>query len=374
MALPETTRAWSVWERTRQRMLIHVLRQKLGKEVRDQDELLKGLPPETVKKAMEVMAERWQRIAELEDDLTASRPFPDGDSCCIARDEPVFGEGNPPDSDEFLYHYTPTKTLPKIRKSMSLRFSPLHAMNDPHEALATHAFQTGLMGPSHEELVMTRQDAKRFGSIDWVAEVNAVRANVKVGAFTTDTVPDLTDIDLEFAGEDAPRRYWASRGFAHPRMWAQYADKGAGVCLVLNYEQLRAAVAASVDRRFAWGHGEVTYRPLDHDLNLGFFDDRDLLRDGASQALLRNFKESLLTKHGDWAHEDELRFFVMDGTDQPWFVPIGVGVIVGLVLGPQLHDRHLRNVRAFAHSFGISGRVRRLAWTHGRPELIRGPL
>jgi hypothetical protein len=351
-------------------MRILVMQERLAKESRDQDRALEGLPPDVVSKAIERLATRWQEIQGLWDDLNRPRPYPDGDSCIVREDEPLFGENNPPDPDEFLYHYTRLWTLPKIRKSGSLRFRPLRMMNDPHEALESHAFMSGLAGPAGEPLVMTSADARRFESVDWISEVNSARGNVKVGAFSMDSRPNLSDIDPDWAGVFAPRRFWANRGFAHPRMWAQYADHGRGVCLVVNSRQLEAAIRASVNGRFAWGRGEVTYQPAEHDLTLGFLDARELLRKGASQALLGTFEESLLTKHADWAHEAELRFFVMDGTEDPWSVPIGDDVFAGLILGPWFDDRrHHRNVRAFARSFGISGRVRRLAWTHGRPQL-----
>lgn len=86
--------------------------------------------------------------------------------------------------------------------------------------------------------------------------------------------------------------------------------------------------------------------------------------------MLKNFEDSLLTKHADWAHEAEFRFFIMDGSPEAVLVPITKRVIVGLILGPMFDPRHLRNVRAFANTFGVAHRVRWLRWTHGRAELV----
>jgi hypothetical protein len=41
-----------------------------------------------------------------------------------------------------------------------------------------------------------------------------------------DVFPNVDDVDVEVAGTIVPNRIFASRGFAHPRMWAQYADNG----------------------------------------------------------------------------------------------------------------------------------------------------
>ena len=60
---------------------------------------------------------------------------------------------------------------------------------------------------------------------------------------------------------------------------------------------------------------------------------------------------------------------MMDGSSEPWSVPILADVVVGLVLGPEFNLSHLRNVRAFADTFRISHRVRLLQWSSGRAQL-----
>jgi hypothetical protein len=357
----------------KQRMRILALESRWAKTVRDQDAVLAALPAEQRRQAMERNLARFRELQNMKDDLMAPRPFPAGDRSCVVHDEPIFGENNPPETDQLLYHYTRVATLPKIRRSGSLRFRPLFEMNDPHEALESHAFATGLIGSASEPLKLTPEESALFEASDWVEEINAARRKVKVGAFSMDVLPDLADVEPEAADDIVPRRIFGKRGFAHPRMWAQYADEGRGVCLILNYDELKIAVSDSVGKRCAWGLGPVSYENAEHDMSLGFLDARHLLREGASATLLKNFEQSLLTKHEDWSDEAEFRFFVMDGTPDHWTVPIAKDVIAGLIVGPQFDDvRHLRNVRAFARSFGISGRVRRLRWTHGRPEL--GPV
>jgi hypothetical protein len=244
-------------------------------------------------------------------------------------------------------------------------------MNDPQESIASNAFGMGLLGGPGERLQITPEEEDLFRSRDWSSEINRARREVKVGAFSTDALPDLAEIDPDHADYSVPRRLAASRGYAHPRMWAQYGDLGRGVCLVLDHVLLVESVEASTGGGFAWGYGGVNYRRVEHELSLGFFDVRDLLQSGVDMTLLKNFEESLLTKHADWAHEAEYRFFVMDGSPSPWFVPIANEVVVGLVLGSNFDPRHLRNVRAFAQSFGISRRVRQLQWASSRAGLVR---
>ncbi len=345
---------------------------RIGKAVRDVDEVLKGEPLERVRDVMEEHLHDWEEIQALRDKVSSCNSYPDGDASSVFQDEPIFGEHNPPGLDDYLYHYTRLWTLPKMRKSQSLLFRPLREMNDPQESLGSFAFGMGLMGVPGEPLQLTSEEDGLFRRRDWPNEINTARGQVKIGSYSMDAFPDLSDIDPEHAEYAVPRRLAASRGYAHPRMWAQYADLGRGVCLVLNRDLLEGAVKESTSGIWPWGYGAITYRPIEHDLSLGFFDIRDLLQSGVSGALLKNFEESLLTKHADWAHEAEFRLFVMNGSPDPWLVPITTGVLAGLVLGPSFDvDRHLRYVRAFAETFGISDKVRMLHWTNGRAHAAR---
>jgi hypothetical protein len=368
----EKATSMSVHERMATRMQILAMEGRLGRAVREEEAALSGAAIEQIREVMDKHLPAWQEIQTLREKLSAPHPYPEGDVSSLICDEPVFGEHNPPEPDEYLYHYTRAWTLPKIRKNRSLRFGPLGEMNDPQEALESNAFGMGLMGVPGEPLQITPEEDALFKARDWSTEINNVRREVKVGAYSMDVLPDLADVDPDHADYSVPRRLAASRGYAHPRMWAQYGDLGRGVCLVLDHELLEQAVEASTGARCEWGYGSVNYRPIEHDQSLGFFDVRDLLQSGAGTTLLKNFEESLLTKHADWAHEAEYRFFVMDGSPEPWRVPITKGVIVALVLGSKFDPRrHLRYVRAFAETFGVSHRVRRLQWTNGRAELVR---
>ena len=99
-------------------------------------------------------------------------------------------------------------------------------MNDPQESLGSFAFGMGLMGAPGEPLQLTSEEHGLFKQRDWPNEINAARGQVKIGSYSMDALPDLSDVDPEHAEYSVPRRLAASRGYAHPRMWAQYADLG----------------------------------------------------------------------------------------------------------------------------------------------------
>ena len=361
----------SVHQRMETRMRIFAMQARLDRAVRDADAALIGSTMDEVRGVMDTHRPAWHEIQALRKQLSVPYAYPAGDASCLVCDEPIFGEHTPPEIGAYLYHYTRAWTLPKIRKNRSLLFRSLREMNDPQESLATNAFGMGLVGSPGDSLQITPEEEALFKARDWLGEINRARSDIKVGAFSMDALPDFADVEPDDAEYTVPRRLAASRGYAHPRMWAQYGDLGRGVCLILDHGLLQQAVEASTVGRAAWGYGDVSYRPIQREQSLGFYNIPDLLRSGVSSTLLENFGESLLTKHADWAHEAEYRFFVMDGSQAPWLVPITEGVFVGLVLGASFDSRYFRNVRAFAKTFGISHRVRVLRWWSGRAELVR---
>ena len=361
----------SVRGRVAARMNLLAMQSRFSRSMLELDASLAGMPPDQVRTTLLEQYPALEDIDRQEHELTVQMPamaFPDGDASCLVHDEPIFGDLNPPEPEAYLYHYTSVPTLAKIAETMSLRFGRLADMNDPQEALDSSSYMSGLCGPPGEPLLLSPEEAAEFESTDWCAEINAVRRNIKVGCFSMDRVPDLSDIDPELAAYSAPRRLAAHRGFAHPRMWDQYGEGSSGVCLVLDDERLCAAVEGFVSARFPWGYGPVAYGEVDEEQSLGFFDARDLLHQGVAATLLYNFQESLLTKHADWAQEAEFRYLVID--DSPdCFVPITRGVIAGMILGPKFEEQHLEEVQAFASRFGIVGRVRAMKMSGGRMAL-----
>jgi hypothetical protein len=51
-----------------------------------------------------------------------------------------------------------------------------------------------------------------------------------------------------------------SRGFSHPRLWEQYADNHAGVCLVLAKDALLEAAKEATNAHGVLEHGPIDYR------------------------------------------------------------------------------------------------------------------
>ena len=290
----------------------------------------------------------------------------------LRRFDPVFGEQVSPELDRYLYHYTCIETLPKIQDGMAFRFGLLRDMNDPQESQAVIP-QLHLNTTPPQSGALTDEENEEFESRDWNLEINTERRRSKIGSFVMDNEPDLSRFD-----DDDPVRMtlellarFAARGFAHPRMWAQYAAGHTGVCIVFDWEGLHGAVDRAAGGRFMSGFGPVTYARLEYGPRLGSFDIRRLLEGRIQEELVHNYKSALLEKHPDWSHESEFRFLAIDGTDDPFFVPVDASCVAGLVIGPLCDgSKHQANVQAFANTFDIASSVRRAWWPQGRLELL----
>lgn len=309
-------------------------------------------------------------IATLE---TATR------SECEIHDNPVYGLNNPPEPGAYIYHYTGMEKLQKIADSQSLRFGSFSTMNDPHEALDVHQHwmfaRTDTRTISEQDSPpLTVEEWQSFRETDWNEEINRIRRQVKVGSFSMDLEPNLRDFEIDNnAPESVALRLHGSRGFAHPRMWAQYAADSSGVCLIFDCGDLTETFQAKCDdERCNYAFGPVTYAPAATGPRLRTTDIRLLLDEGARGAILANYETALLEKHDDWSHEAEYRFLVIDEPDEAFWLPITRDHIAGLIVGPKFDpNEHGAAVDEFLSRFEIRWQPQQLQWTHGSCELNR---
>jgi hypothetical protein len=260
--------------------------------------------------------------------------------------------------------------LANIRETTAYRFGLLRDMNDPQESQVVLP-QFHVQATPPEPAILTTEENEQWLARDWVTEVNVERGRAKVGSFVMDAEPDLSRLGDDEALRrvlESPAQF-AARGFAHPRMWAQYADQHKGVCIVFDLDQMRNAVQKAVDGRFAWGWGPVRYALPEYGPHLGSFDVKRLIYDGVRKELISNYETVFLEKHPDWSQEGEFRFIVIDGTDQPFYVPLHGSCVAGLVLGPLCDERdHRDDILAFARMFELPS-VRKAFWPEGRCEV-----
>ena len=215
---------------------------------------------------------------------------------------------------KFVYHYTRAETFAeRILPSQTLRMGSFQELNDPRES-KTWPFKFYSRSQAGNAL---------FTPSLFHEATTYVTQRTLVLCCSRD------DPSIHTESDDRPVR----SGYGHPRMWAQYADRHKGVCLVLNQELLHASIVSSVgsDNLFS---GPVEYLktvqgPSSHPSRGGY--DLVYLEDYVEYGLprimeshLRLFQKDLFfTKHDDWRSEWEFRWVLRSKNDDPVFVPLG---------------------------------------------------
>ena len=128
--------------------------------------------------------------------------------------------------DQYLYHYTRASTVVEhILPKMRLRFSSFLKTNDPRENKEVHF-----------GIVLPHDHVDAFDH-KWFQELitRNLKTRVRLLCFTADP-PSIHQYS-----DDLYRR-----GFCHSRMWAQYADRHTGMCLIFDEAILQEEIQRSL--------------------------------------------------------------------------------------------------------------------------------
>lgn len=229
---------------------------------------------------------------------------------------PLFGDVEDP--ERYLYHYTTREAaLGSILPTQSLRFGLLQDTNDPRESKEWRFGQV-LDGPEDAD----RPDPKAFS--DEVARL--AKGTCKVLCLTRD----------DPVGCRTPPEIFG-RGFAHSRMWAQYAGGHSGVCLILDRERLASDIEGTLAGKGELWEGPVQYADEAPDeINAFTIHQKridELGFEGAVSQHIRDHRQPLFfRKNRDWADEWEYRWMLHSPPPAPEFVPIR-GSLRGILLG-----------------------------------------
>lgn len=248
------------------------------------------------------------------------------------------------DGSELLFHYTSVERAAAMALTQSMLLSPLSVLNDPREAQTrgTTMVTYTVLGEEEPDLDGLADDHE--------AEVRRLRAQVRIACFTMDA---RNGSNTMLADRD-------SRGFARPRMWAQYGDGNRGCCIVLNRQSIISAAQSRADhskRRVK--SGAVTYvQGFDHLLHeaetADFNDPLTGVPGSDPSAQHDRVIDSLFSKNADWAAEREFRV-VVDGWDNgdPCVIPLE-GCVLGIAFGTAFQAHHLPIAEAIRSRFELN--------------------
>lgn len=263
---------------------------------------------------------------------------------------------NVEDHSRYLYHYTSAETaIEAILQHGTLRLSEYSKTNDPKES-KDWLFDFGTSDPSIDLAAYSRDE--------WSSWLSAeLKRDTRVVCFSQD-IPGL-------AGNHMVDIF--KRGYCKPRMWAQYANRHKGVCLVFDRVQLERRMKAQLARHAPFLSGAVQYR--DHGIATDPFTESaftinvDALehygRDQYPMAhLQRHHKQLFFEKMSDWAAENEYRWVAFSKSAAPLDVRYG-SALVGMMFGDDTSDQHKREMVLLTSGKGVEART--LEWKNHTP-------
>ncbi len=261
---------------------------------------------------------------------------------------------------ELLYHYTKAETaLEYILKNKQLRFSPIHNTNDPYE-------QCNLVFSIDTDHFCTENmNAKTMG--EWMTKSFQVSHEIKNGVKV-----------FCFAKDDCKQRlaYNIGKGFARPRMWAQYAEGSKGVCLEFDKTLLIQKMETDYSE-LGLEFNDVTY-PKE-----GEFADKvmkatsipkdkiaTLSTEELQTELLEKYKQIYFyTKHPDWKDEKEFRFLIRDTGETDRFIGIDGGILKRVIIGTEMKDESIDKIKKLTEQFETKPEVGRIEFWDGYYEV-----
>lgn len=242
------------------------------------------------------------------------------------------------DNNSFLYHYTNIQKAFKIIDGNKLKFGRINRMNDTLEAK-----------PKVPNL--NQNDAITFSAL------------IEFLNYTNNSFIQLLcmSIDSENRAFSSSQRQmyadYSGRGFALPRMWAQYADNNNGTCLVFDKTKLSSLIKKQARHRLIKAD-KVTYlshfEPIDLNLNdvidysKEFINQSHVSKSINISSLLKEHSTftqyNYFSKLNDWSGEKEYRFLAFDEDDI--FIDKIMDSLVGVVVGEKIDTTNLKIIKS----------------------------
>lgn len=239
------------------------------------------------------------------------------------------------DCNKYLYHYTSIEKALKILFYRSLRFNIITKTNDTMESKIKIDFSDNV---EEEKQIIKKNIIRKYMEIH--------NANIQLLCFSTDTLK--SEGERVYTKEDD--RYYidvSGRGFALPRMWAQYADNNCGVCFIINKEKFEKEIQNNygivkiysdyVDYKDVYSTYKMPYEIMDNLFDSIENDENTILN--AYIFLSRNIeyvKYSYFTKYSDWMNEREYRYLIGSDNDRLKEVKGIEKYLEGIVLGENI--------------------------------------
>lgn len=235
--------------------------------------------------------------------------------------------------DSFLYHYTTFDNAIKIIYNNALLFGFLKSTNDIFEQKAKIFSESGNLNEmeTHEKIKMIRDF------------FNYSRKNIQLLCFSRDS----EEVNLNNSlSKDYKLANVIGRGFALPRMWAQYAENNAGVCFIFNKDKIIEMLSdynyIALDVKYIDGYEPNTISAVEINKLAQMIESKN-------KSIITNMiknKSSLIIndlfyKLSDWKTENEFRIIIeASDTERTKILDIS-DTIEGILVGQNTRNEYI---------------------------------
>ena len=279
------------------------------------------------------------------------------------------------DCDKYLYHYTSFETAIKIIYSNQLLFSLIGRTNDTSESKMKIVF-------GENNIVDKDIYRKQVNTIsEYFHQSTQI---VQLLCFSTDAKINENDKKkyLSIMGKKDMYYDVSGRGFALPRMWAQYASNNMGVCFVFNREKLEELVKRKIAFTKA---APVKYKKffnryiIDTERMDVLYDKISMISNGSLTLLdmIRKDNDFLtynfFTKLDDWKNEHEYRIVALiDNKNHLDRLAIDKvsSCLEGVVIGEQIDPAYEKTIKILIQSMGNKCDVKKIQFTSRMCKLV----
>ncbi|MGF1718135.1 DUF2971 domain-containing protein [Photobacterium chitinilyticum] len=232
-------------------------------------------------------------------------------------------------------------------------FNSLRRTNDPKESknwkFDFHV--DGKLSPTFEESTQLWSDVSE-----------EIKTKCKVLCFSKD-IPGL--------GKDMLNDIYL-RGFAKPRMWAQYGDNHKGLCLIFDRKRIETLLIEQFDQKAELYGSDIHYRnsPLKGDITRSPYTlHYPLLKElGVVEYVKRHIythnAELIFEKSLDWRDENEYRFLMHIDSLENQFLKFD-NALKGVVFGADTDDEDQRKVFQLTYKGGTQ--FEQICYSNGTP-------
>lgn len=270
------------------------------------------------------------------------------------------------DCDKYLYHYTSVETAVKIICSDSLLFSHISRTNDTSEAKMKIAFDQTHITDADKYKEITTKIFEYFKQYTQVVQLLCFSLDAKISEKERQKYiksMGKKDIYYDVSG----------RGFALPRMWAQYAGNNEGVCFIFNRNKL----ISLIEKKVAFAkHEHVKYKKffdrylITNDKMEDLYEKISMVSNGSLTLLgmIQKDKDFLrynfFEKLDDWKNEHEYRILALiDKKDKnDYRLPIkGLSSFLeGVVIGEKMDFAYEKTIKMLIESIDKNCEVKRI--------------